>query len=436
MQPVFEYLKSNDLIRRNYIRLSSIDKLNSTEIIDLAEVLVNIAEPEWPKTSDATFTHSASRSLGGSRGICEGLDHRLAAVNELARFAVLYSDKVYVENFLSDYGHSVEFFDEDELRIKLYEDLSVLIALQPLLESGHVQFFTPHEHWCQECLATTMGKDMKRRIETARRELDGRYVANTSATLTHLDSDLFEIEWSAPQPYLEHEMVTSNHAHYREVHEILTAMPSILRKMERGETVRLSQSLRRKLGVHEGCINKITNSVTYAIVSAEILSTHFLTNNPLDLTFLQSIKKNPKREDRNSIAFEHLTSLVPFAAETKIGDLIKIRSREEEAFVKYRQALNKAIDEFRSSGKAFTKKEAKELYSDVIAPQLADLRSECSLSKKGSSEDRLQIRYRGCGRDFIWDLHRFHSYRNRRDGQGVGIHQGRNRYAGKGITVR
>lgn len=382
MQPVFEYLKSNDLIRRNVIRLSSIDKLNSTKIVELAEVVVNIAEPEWPDTTETAFTHSASRSLGGSRGICEGLDHRLSAVAELARFAIMYSDKVYVENFFSDYSHSSKFYDDDELRLKLYEDLAVLLGLKPLLESGHVQFFTPHEHWCQDCLATTMGKDMKRRIDTARRELSERYVVNTSATLTHLDPHLFEIEWSAPQPYLDHEMVTTNHAYYREVHEILTAMPSILRKIERGETVKLSRSLRKKLGIHETCTNKITNSVTYGILSAEILSTHFLTNNPLDLTFLGSIKKDRKTEDRNLIAFEHLTSLVPFAADTKITDLIKIRKREEEAFAKYRQALNKAIDEFRSSGNSFTRKEAKELYSDVIAPKLADLDQSVRLAKR------------------------------------------------------
>jgi hypothetical protein len=62
--------------------------------------------------------------------------------------------------------------------------------------------------------------------------------------------------------------------------------------------------------------------------------------------------------------------------------LIKIRKREEEAFIKYRQALNEAIDTYKSISSSFSERDARALYSDVIAPGLANLNQSVQVAKR------------------------------------------------------
>jgi hypothetical protein len=55
--------------------------------------------------------------------------------------------------------------------------------------------------------------------------------------------------------------------------------------------------------------------------------------------------------------------------------LIKIRKREEEAFIKYRQALNEAIDTYKSISSSFSER-------DAIAPGLANLNQSVQVAKR------------------------------------------------------
>jgi hypothetical protein len=97
MRAIFESLKKKDLLsRRGRVNELAIDTLSKSEIVELAETIVENSESEEPDVvHNNTFTHSAGSSLAGGRGFaCEGLDHRLEGVERLARFAVMYSDKV------------------------------------------------------------------------------------------------------------------------------------------------------------------------------------------------------------------------------------------------------------------------------------------------------------------------------------------------------
>jgi len=159
MQAIFESLKKMNLLStRGKINELAIDALSRSKIVQLAEAIVEESEQEEPDVVHNTFTHSAGSSLAGGRGFaCEGLDHRLEGVERLSRFAVMYSDEVYIENFFSGYEHLAKYRDDNELRIALNDDLHVLFALKPLLENDYVKFFTPHEHICRECLLPEFG---------------------------------------------------------------------------------------------------------------------------------------------------------------------------------------------------------------------------------------------------------------------------------------
>ena len=66
-----------------------------------------------------------------------------------------------------------------------------------------------------------------------------------------------------------------------------------------------------------------------------------------------------------------------------LKNLVKLRRREEDAFISYRSALNTAIENVLSSKDTFTENDACSIYTDVIAPNLADLEKKIKLAKKG-----------------------------------------------------
>ena len=203
----------------------------------------------------------------------------------------------------------------------------------------------------------------------------------------HLDQDHCEIEYAAPEPYLPHPIIWSNEANYRELHEAVAQMPRLMKAISKGDSAPLSKAAIKQLELHHFCANKVVDSASYGILTANLLKASFLTDNVLDISFLQSITKDKKGkgnpfEERNRTAFNHLTSIVPFAADVSISNLIKIRKREEEAFIKYRRALNEAIDTYKSNSSSFSEKDARALYSDVIAPGLVDLNQSVQVAKR------------------------------------------------------
>jgi SpoVK/Ycf46/Vps4 family AAA+-type ATPase len=149
-----------------------------------------------------------------------------------------------------------------------------------------------------------------------------------------------------------------------------------------GQLVPLGQNIRKRLKVHDELAEIVGNNIAYEIAKAQSLNTTLLTSKSFFPCFLNAISNNPDIEQRNLIAMQHLSSIVPFAEDIEIKELVKLRERESLSFINYRKALNDAIDELRSSKTVFTEREARVLYSDVIAPNLASLERSVNDAKK------------------------------------------------------
>jgi hypothetical protein len=385
MTSPFEILEYKNLVSQNSVNRGSIESLSVTEIFEMAEAIVALTEQPEPNECKTIFAHSASLSLGGSREGCSSLRCRTLRVNELARFALMYSDRVYINHFFLDYAHkrttfnNPRFRDEDDLRRRFYEDLHLLMKLKPLLEKGFVRLFTPATHSCPKCVAKSyLGPDAKERLDQEFNRLAEEYFSNTLINLEKRHGR-YVLRCVGPEPYFEHGGINYPRTN---IPEPITSMPRIMKRVMKGESVLLSKAVRKKLNLHKDFAGQVVRNIAYDLASAQVLKTSFLTDRSLHISFLQSISKDHDVEHRNAIAFEHLTSVLPFVEDVEIRDLMKLRSREEEAFIKYRHALNEAIDKFRSNSKDFTEKDARTLYSDIIAPKLSSLEQSIKQAKR------------------------------------------------------
>jgi hypothetical protein len=138
-------------------------------------------------------------------------------------------------------------------------------------------------------------------------------------------------------------------------------------------SLRLSRNVRRKLRRHEGAASEVFGSVVFEMAVSQVLGTSYLSDTKLPIEVLSAISGDADIARRNSLVQKHLTSLVPFLGDVPPASVLRLRQREEESCLTYRQALNKAVDDIRAQGSDLSERDARSIYSDVVAPELARL---------------------------------------------------------------
>src|SRR5215216_4019528 len=147
MNTLFEILQTNDLVSRTDVNTSAVESLSKAQIIEISEALVEASQPQELQRKASIFTHSASLSLGGGREGCANIEHRAEKLSHLARFAIMYSDRVYIDNFFADYEHYAQNENYNMNRV-FYEDVRLLTLIRPLLEKKSIVLFTPPRNLC------------------------------------------------------------------------------------------------------------------------------------------------------------------------------------------------------------------------------------------------------------------------------------------------
>jgi len=244
-------------------------------------------------------------------------------------------------------------------------------------------------HSCLHCFETIFSDETKTKIERGYRHLSKDYFENSTVSLIEFNRRRLKLELDGPEPFYKHPMVMIYEGSNR-IRDVLSAKPRLLQQLKDSGPVKLTSSVARKFQIQRKLAGTTANSATFGILSSKILRTSFLTDNALDISFLKAVSNNFQIDTRNQVAFKHLTSVVPFVADVPIADLLKLRKREEEAFLNYRKALNEAIGEFKSLDSSFTEREAREIYSDLIQPRLAALDKRVRIAKKDLVKESLR----------------------------------------------
>jgi hypothetical protein len=383
MNTLFKFLREKNLILRNKPNIPKLQHISSEKIHDFAEHLLDLTRDSNKPRETSLFSHSSSLSLGGGREECGVLDCRLSRLDRLSRFVLLYSDKAYINNFFSDYYH-LRHIPEDDLKFTFYEDIIVLLQLKPILEKGYIELFTPTAHICPQCLSYHTDSDFEEepmlRARNIRAMLQKSYLENSSVLLEKTEVG-YAFSITGPDELFEHgckHFVLTDGV----LPEIITSHPRLMRKLEQEGQLSISKRTQKNLPFHMMLANSVARNISFGTCTSQALGTSFLTERELDIKYLNHLSEDHEMEQRNRIASKHLSTFLPFMGDVPLHNLLKLKSREQESLMQFRSALNNAIDEFRNKRTVFTDRTAKELYSDVIAPRLADMDKRLQNSKR------------------------------------------------------
>lgn len=381
MSSLIEKMKESNFIKNGEVNLDLIHKLPVKKLVKFAEDSIILTSIDQKPENENFFSLSSSLPLSGGREGCCELTCRKNRLRNLSQFAALYSDKIYIKNYMSSYAdnfHTTADFDEYEFKSDFADDIVLFNMISPLLRDGIIVPITPPTNYCPHCLAEKfIGKNKGELIDKETKRVSKELFDKITVSV-YKEENFYHIHVKGLENITFHgEAVYFNDTPPPFLHN----NPRLLAKLENGEAIELSTKNKKQSAVHEALSSELFESIVFELITAQCLKTSFLTDSTYQIDILNNISK-PNISMKNKIIQNNISTLVPFANDIDIADLLKLRNREYESFIMFRKAMNDAITTCKNWNGSFTDQNAKEIYSDIIRPQLAKLDMKVKTAKK------------------------------------------------------
>jgi len=375
-------LKRAGLIKGGKIVDRTFESLSFVKILDIYDEITELSSPIPSSSEMAGKLHCASISLSGGLTECASVGCRIERADELARFSALYSDHVLFYNFLSDiapgFGHAPDE-DSDDLRYRMYSDISVLNSIAPLIEQGVLIPYSTPKAYCPSCYAHKfIGENAGKRFKRARSQLSKQLFDSMVVEIDVLEEEY----WALCSG--EHEYFSHGSFNYRlgENSPEIENRPKIKKQLLEGNRIKASKALRKDLNLHGQLVTDMLSNASYQMAIAKMTGASFLTHSTPELSAIRSIGEDPNRRTINHAIENHWKTIVPFAEDVPIRSLLKLKLREKEAFARFRAALEKAVNAAYDEKQDFTIESARSIYSDIISPELSKLDQKVKEAKR------------------------------------------------------
>jgi hypothetical protein len=319
------------------------------------------------------FNFVASASIRGDLG-CDSWECRLEKVRLLARYAALYTDRTVVPLPLGILRRL-----EGEYAVRRYLSGTILCVqqLRPLVEARIVDFARQEFPYCTEHLHQALPAHAS--ISKTAHKL---YLENEDRFAIHAQPpEDYEDQWPAfkiegPSEFLEH----------GRIFRVASEIPDWLRGWHRlSDERKLSKATLRKSRMISDIFDDLARDLAIEQVLGLKYDAKYLTNLPGEALMLSRFSSQDDyfAHCRNVLCAQ-LTHAIPLLEDLPVRTILKVRGSERDAFLQYRAALNSIVDDYIKQRKVVGKKEAKEIYSDILLPEVLKLNSEAKAVRRSA----------------------------------------------------
>lgn len=374
MTALFEQIDNSNLVKDGEVNPNVVDSMSVIDILDFAEQSKEITIYQDSRLPKDLFTHAASESMSAAAWPCESPRCRLTKALNLAQYAAFYSDKVYIQNFVANHLKHLEsekYPNESVMKNRFFTDLVVLQALRPIIEAGIIVPVS-FDNCCTSCfIKEVLKKESDESLKHSLSALAIRYAAELTYTVYCDDQGLYNLRMTGPEELLEHGYLANLS---QNPFPCITHDRKIRKAVQQGREVTVPRSWVEKMKLDISLAEHSFQNAIFGLRSAQVIGSHFITDRSLDVSLANDIASDSNLINRNSIIQEHLTSLVPYLENVNPSEILHIRRNDEDAFVRFRQVLNDAVNECSASNpRTFTKQDAVSIFQDVLRPELSRL---------------------------------------------------------------
>lgn len=378
--PMFQPLYANGLIDMDGVNTDRIENISFAKLLDIYDEVSNTVSHLPEKNTMQGRIFCASNSLSGAPYECMDQTCRVSRVEELSKFSSLFADNVIYHNFLADispsYGHAPEE-DNYEFRYRVASDLLVLYQLKDLIASGIVQPYTTPQSYCLDCFSKEfLGNEVSNKVKNASNRFKNKVYQKIEAKLIGDEGGLY-LSCEADETIFAHG--TSCILLDDSVKDII---PEKIINQAYKNGVYLNDRYKRELKLGEMVSTDLMTEAVYQKSISKMTGGSLLTHSSSEIGAMRAIEGDSTVHHVNNVLSEHWNIIIPYAEQISVSGLLKLREREGESFVAFRKALDKSVSEaFQLKGR-FNEKDARDLFSDMIEPQLAQLELKTKMATK------------------------------------------------------
>lgn len=369
---LLEMFERADLVTKNEVNIIRFNAVKKSHLIDILKQTMDVTLDERITPVDTIFSHSASMSLGGARTPCSKMVCRKRNLQQLVQFASLYSDRVYIENLFTARLAQADDLSTSEFKSQVFDDLQLLLYIRPMLDAGIIVPITS-KNTCNYCLANNdCGHNESACYENVMDYVFKMYDERVAVYIEKVSSNIFCLTATGPEELIIHGGIHQQVA--------LKSLPAGLResdflqKLKKNRRVVLPDEFKFELNFQRNVANEHLDTIRFEVSNAKLLRSSYLSDMDLHVDILNKFFSNAETQNINSIVQKHMTTMLPFIQGLSVKQVIDLRKNEEESFILFRKAFNDAIrTNLAKSAGGFTEKNALEIYSEFIQPELAKL---------------------------------------------------------------
>jgi len=319
------------------------------------------------------FRFFASSSIRGDFG-CDEWGCRATKAANLARYAALYCETVIVPvrmNLHTDSKHNPFVFKNE-----LAGTILCLQQLRQASESGILRLVPDSLFLCPEC-----AKEAGERFTSSVQAAQDFMLKNTDKfSVEYLPKDseipVVRLEVKGPEEYLEHGRVIM----------VFFETPEWLRNLGTGGVpesgYKFSPIEIEKTGVIASLLSNLVGDAGIQQYYGAYYGAKCLTNLPAQAHVLNTLNDDDFMAQCTSGLLANIAHSVPLLNELPTAVVARIRKEEPDAFIRYRAALGKIVKEYVKAKKNVGATEAKEIYSDLLLPEILRLRAQAKDFRK------------------------------------------------------
>ncbi len=353
---------------------------NSKEEIDTLQNRLRETLRESSQSNErylpTAFNYIASSSIRGESR-CELPECRADQVGELARFSLLYADKVILPLLSPGRG-----------ALGLQGDLMILSELRPLIDLGIViptscELYLCEEHACRcEAIGTEFVKVAKSASDELAERVTVTYITDEEILSWYPDSDAISIS-SLHQNLCILRIGWPDEYGQSVSNSLFLSAPDLvkaIRELAKSNT-RLPVDFVRNSGILFHYFEKPAFDYILHSLYNGAADWRYLSDSVLETRLFRSLAGGGESEEARNIALDAMAHEIPLFTNVALGTLVRVRQEESDSFSAYRGALNDALREAGKQGIGI--KSVREIYQDIVFPKLSALElKEKTLNKR------------------------------------------------------
>lgn len=388
MTKLIEFLDDFGINENNVEKV--INKLSKKRFIKFVKDLKKAAVGKNIR-SVSPFNFFANSQLSGFPYPCSSIDCRKGHLEQLARFAALYSDTVVIQNpFATISNSSLEKEDSEYLKRIVLSDIKTLLPFRSMFEAGIFNFSKNNFNLCHGCLAKLLEyeeKIFRKKIFQVRKILEEDFFKKVKVYGKDY-GDFSFFKYIGDDEIIPHGSILtcknnddSNKSiieRLQELTDISDEEYSLVGNFEEfGRKYKFTKKKIKERGVYDHLISRISIDYFMQEFYSKINSSTYLTNMGIEGKLLSVADDKHKQvyNDELTRALEHTVPVLPLLP---IDTLVKFRMNETDSFKIYRDNLSTVL---KSVGN-LSCNDIQERIRDVVLPELNEINNKISVSKQ------------------------------------------------------